>query len=167
MVVWLPRIRLKVRSLSIAIAIVAAALACLRPRSSADVSVEQAVEIAAALVMQDDPSFSPEKHKAKVYRGCSRGPLVVDLYSEMDTYVVKQVLFTIKGDIIGPRTFGTHERVKSYLNGRGMYVLDRSGKVVGLAPYVIGPDGEIAGLAAIVPFSNPSPELPSRASGRP
>jgi hypothetical protein len=36
-----------------------------------------------------------------------------------------------------------------------MYVLDQKGTVVGLAPYVFRPDGEIAGLAAMVPVSTP------------
>jgi hypothetical protein len=122
-------VRLKIRSLSIAIVIVAVAMACLRPGSRVDViSKEQAVEIATALVMQDDPSFRPEKYKAKVYRECGLCPLVVDLYSDMGPYVAKRVRFTNKGGIEGPWTFESHQQVKSSKDGLGMYVLDRTGR---------------------------------------
>ena len=162
------RVRLKIRSLSIAIAIVAVAMACLRPGSRVDVSSkEQAVEIATALVMQEDPSFRPEKYKAKVYRECGMSPLVVDLYSDNEAYVAKRVRFTNQGAIEGPWTFESYQQVKSSRDGLGMYVLDRMGQVIGLAPYVIGPDGEIAGFASIVPVSNPSPQLLSGANGDP
>ena len=101
-----PGIRLKTRSISLAIAIVAMILACLRPGPRVNVSSwEQAVEIATALVIQDDPSFRPEKHKAKVCLECSRSPLSVDLCSDTDTYVVKRVRFTSRGTNEGPWTF--------------------------------------------------------------
>jgi hypothetical protein len=153
-----PGVRLKLRSLSLAIVILTVILACLRPGSRVDVTGrEQAVEIAIALVVQGDPSFRPEQHKAKVYQECSISPFVVDLYSEMDTYVVKRVRFTSRGTIEGPWTFECDQQVGSSRSGRGMYILDRAGKVIGLAPYVCGPDGEIAGLASIVPIPPPSP----------
>src|SRR5262249_49336467 len=163
-----PGVRVKIRSLSFAIAIVGVFLACLRPGSRVDVtSREQAVEIATALVMQEDPSFRPEVHKAKVYSECSMSPLTVDLHSETDTYVVKRIRFTSRGTIEGPWTFGSEQHVESSRSGPGMYVLDRAGKVIGLAPYVMTPDGEIAGLAAIVPISVSTPQPPSGASGGP
>jgi hypothetical protein len=161
-------VRLKIRSLSFAIATLAVVLACLRPGSRVDVSSrEQAVEIATALVTQDDPSFRPEKHKAKVYQECSTSPLVVDLHSEMDTYVVRRVRFTSRGTIEGPWTFGSDQHVQSSRSGPGMYVLDRAGKVIGMAPYVFDSDGEVVGLASMGPISSPSPQLPSGAIGRP
>src|SRR5262249_29710734 len=148
--------------------IVAVILAFLRPESDVEVSSsEKAVEIATALVMQDDPSFRAEKHKATIYRECSMSSLSVDLYSDQDTCVVKRVRFTCSGTVEGPWTFGSDRHVVSSRYGRGMYVLNRAGKVIGLAPYVIGPDGEPAGLAPIVPIAPPSPQLPSGASGEP
>src|SRR5262245_11436899 len=113
-----PRVRLKIRSLFLAIAIVAVILAFLRPESGVEVSSsEKAVETATAVVMQDDPSFRPEKHKAKVYQECSMSPLSVDLYSEQDTYVVKRVRFTSSGTVEGPWTFGSDRRVVSSRSG--------------------------------------------------
>jgi hypothetical protein len=105
---------LKILSLFVAISIVAVILAFLRPESAVEVSSsEKAVEIATALVMQDDPSFRPEKYKAKVYQECSMSPLSVDLYSDQDTYVVKRVRFTSSGTFEGPWTFGIDRHVVS------------------------------------------------------
>jgi hypothetical protein len=74
------------------------------------------------------------------------------------------VRFTNQGGIEGPGRFESHQQVKSSRDGPGMYFLDRTGKVVGLEPYVIGEDGEISGLASIVPVANSSPQLPSGAN---
>ena len=83
--------------------------------------------------MQEDPSFRPEKYKAKVYRECGMSPLVVDLYSDNEAYVAKRVRFTNEGAIEGPWTFESYQQVKSSRDGLGMYVIDRMGQVIGLA----------------------------------
>ena len=129
--------------------------------------MEQAVEIATALVVQEDPSFLPEKHKAKVYRECHLSPLSVDLYSETDMYVVKRVRFTSGGTIEGPYTFESDQHVESSRSGAGMYVLDQAGMVIGRAPYVFGRDGRIAGLASTVPISRSAQQALSGRSGGP
>ena len=128
----LPRVQ-NIRSLLLAIAVVAVAIACLRPRPRLEIhSNEQAIEIATALVIQDDPSFRPERHKARIYQECGMSPVVVDLYSETDTDVVKRVYFTRRDGIEGPETFECDQHVESSRYGPGMYVLDRTGKVIGL-----------------------------------
>jgi hypothetical protein len=75
--------------------------------------------------------------------------------------VVRRARITYRGAMLGPETFESYQGVKSSRDGLGMYVLDRMGKVIGFAPYVIGPDGEIAGFATMVPVSQASPQPPS------
>jgi hypothetical protein len=152
------RIRFTIRSLFIAIAIGAIPMAFFRPGSRVEVqSVEQAVEVAAALAMQEDATFRPDKHRAKVYRECGMVPLRVDFYSSVGTYVVKRIMITDQGVIQGPWAFTESDQVKSARNGPGMYLLNGKGKVIALLPYIFGPDGEVAGVSSMPPITPPSP----------
>jgi hypothetical protein len=152
------RIRFTIRSLFIAIAIGAVPMAFFRPGSRVEVqSVEQAVEVAAALAMQEDATFRPDKHRAKVYRECGMVPLRVDFYSSVGTYVVKRIMITDQGVIQGPWAFTESDQVKSARNGPGMYLLNGKGKVIALLPYIFGPDGEVAGVSSMPPITPPSP----------
>ena len=111
-------------------------------------SSEQAVEVAAALVMQEDATFRPEKHRARVYSECGMGPVFVDFYSDIGTYVVKRL--RIKDGVVrGLSTFSESKCVTSSRHGPGMYVLDATGRVIGLLPYTFGPDGEVAGFGSM------------------
>jgi hypothetical protein len=154
----LRRVRFTIRTLFVAIAIVAIPTAFLRPGPRVELhSVEQAVEVAVALVMQEDATFRPNNHRAKVYRECSISPLCVDFYADIGTHVVKRVRITNQGAIRGPWTFTEGDRVASSRNGPGVFVLDRTGKVFALLPYIFGPDGEVAGVASMATVQQPSP----------
>jgi hypothetical protein len=140
------RTRITLRAMLALVAVAATALAVLAPRSSPHLqSYEEAVEIAAAVVMEQDASFRPERHRAKIYRECSLSPLRVDFYSDTGEYVVKRLSFR-DGSILGPSTYDESDRVKSSRDGMGMYLLDRTGRVVALAPYVFSDAGEVCGL---------------------
>ena len=148
----LPRIRFTIRTLLVAIGIAAVPMTFFRSEPRVELtSYEKAVEIAAAVVMQEDATYQPEKHLAKVYRECSMAPLHVDFYSEDRAYVVKRVGF-IHGAIRGPTTFAECDRVTSSRDGPGMYALDRTGKFIARLPYLFGPDGEVAGVGWIPPI---------------
>lgn len=154
----LPRVRFTIRILFLAIGVVAIPIAFFRPEPRSEMrSDEQAVEVAAALVMQEDATFRPDKHGAKVYRECGMTPLLVDFSSNTGIYVVKRLGITDQGVVRGPSTFAESDRVKSFRDGPGVYLLDRTGKVVALAQYLIGPDGEVAGVGSIGPVPQPSP----------
>jgi len=149
-------IRFTIRTLFIAIAIVASAMASFHPAPRVEVrSREQAVEVAAALVMQEDATFRPDKQRAKVYQGCGKSPICVDFYSDIGSYVVKRVVITERGVNPELSTFAEIDRVESVGSGRGMYVLDRTGKVIALLPYPIGPNGEVAGVGSIPTLIHP------------
>jgi hypothetical protein len=107
--------------------------------------------------MHVDSTFHPELHRAKVYQECSRTPLLVDFYSDVGTHVAKRVGITGQGVIRGLATFTESDRVKSLGHGPGLYVLGRTGKVIALVPYLIGPDGEVADVGSIAPVPQPSP----------
>jgi hypothetical protein len=151
----LPWIRFTIRSLLIAIPIVAIPMAFLRPGVELETD-EQVVEFAVALVMQEDATFLPDKHRAKSYRVCG-SPLTVDFYPDMGACVVKRVKITDRGDFLGPFTFTVSDRVKSSRDGAGVYLLDRTGHVFAFSPNIIGIDGEVAGLGSPVPVHQPSP----------
>jgi hypothetical protein len=75
------RIRFTIRTLFIAIAIGAIPMAFFLPGPRVEVqSVEQAVEVAAALAMQEDATFRPDKHRAEVYREFGSFPKVWVIY---------------------------------------------------------------------------------------
>jgi hypothetical protein len=84
-------------------------------------------------------------------------PLRVVFYSDKRTYVVKRVKITDQGIIQGPWTFSESDKVTSARNGPGMYLLDRTGKFIALSPYLIGPDGEVVGVASIPAVPQPLP----------
>ena len=154
----LPRVRFTIRTLFIAIAIVAIPMAFLRPGPRVEVrSLEQAVEVAAAVVMQEDATFRSDNYTAKVYRECGMSPLCVDFYPEIGNYLVKRVMITDQGAIRGPWTFTESDGVASSRNGPGVYVLNRTGKVIALLPYLFGPDGEVAGVGSMATVPQPSP----------
>ena len=153
----LPRVQFTIRTLFIIIAAVAMPMVFLRPRGPDVRTDEQAVEVAVAVVMQDDATFQPEKHRARVYQECGRTPLTVDFYPEVGTYVAKRVRITANGAIRGPWTFTQGDWVRSFRDGPGMYLLDRTGKVVALVPHIYGPDGEVADANSIAFVSEPSP----------
>ena len=153
----IPRIRFTIRTLLVAIGIAAIPMTFFRPEPRVELtSYEQAVEVAAVVVMHDDSTYRPEKHLAKVYRECSRSPLSVDFYSEDRAYVLKRVGF-MHGAIRGPTTFAESDRVTSPRDGPGMYALDRTGKFIARLPYLFGPDGEVAGVGSIPPPLQPAP----------
>ena len=151
------RVQFRIRTLFVIIAAVAVLIGFLRPWQGVDVRTdEQAVEIAAALVMRGC-NLSARKHRAKVYQECGTTPLLVDFYPNVGTYVAKRVGITANGAIRGPATFTQEEGVRSFRDGPGMYLLDRTAKVIALVPHIIGPDGEVADANSIAPIPEPSP----------